>query len=139
MCLEGLKENRITLHNLQSNADFIDHVLALEEAHAGLLQGVMELVPPFVAGKNIPSSTGFKLGRSCGFIEGVLRGLRIPLELVSPKKWQAGLQGLKGVTGAPRKRLLRDHACRLYPTLKPTLKTCDALLLAHFFINHQPN
>lgn len=134
VCLGGLRN--ITLHNLQSNADFVDHLLALEEAHKGLLHAVLENPPPYIAGKNVPSHTSFKLGRNCGFLEGVLRGRRIPVELVSPKKWQAGLQGLKGVTGAPRKRLLRDHACRLFPSLNPTLKTCDALLLASFHLNN---
>ncbi len=135
VCYGGL--NAITLHNFQTNADFIDHVLELEGIHKGFLRSVVEDVPSF-AGRDVPSYTSFKLGKNCGFIEGVLRGLRIPVDYVSPKKWSAPLTGLKGLTGAARKRALRDHASRLYPLLKPTLKTCDALLLAHFYFN-KPN
>lgn len=133
VCYGGL--NAITLHKFESNADFIDHVLELEGIHKGFLRSVVEDVPPY-AGKAIPSYTSFKLGRNCGFIEGVLRGKQIPVEFVSPKKWQASLTGLKGLTGSSRKRKLRDHANRLYPTLKPTLATCDGLLLAHYHFNH---
>lgn len=134
VCFGGL--NAITLHNLNSQADFIDHLLELEEMHKGFLRSVVEDVPPY-AGKNIPSYTSFKLGRNVGFLEGALRGRQIPIEFVSPRKWQKPLSGLKGLTGNPRKKVLRDHACRLYPLLKPTLKTCDALLLAHYFFCNQ--
>ena len=133
LCLGGMKDG--TLYNLGTDADFIDHVRELKEKYPNL-SAVMENPPPY-AGKNIPSSVGFKLGRNVGFLEGVLRANQIPLELVSPKKWQAGLDGLKGATGSARTSLLREHSARLYPSLKPTLKTCDALLLAHQFINHQ--
>ena len=125
------------MHNLQSSSDFIDHVLELEEIHKGFLRSVIEDVPSF-AGKNVPSYTSFKLGHSCGFLEGVLRARQIPVELISPRKWQKGLSGLKGLTGSPRKRVLRDIACRKYPLLKPTLKTCDALLMADYHFNSNP-
>jgi len=136
ICYGGL--NAITLHNFDTNADFIDHIRELEGIHKGFLRSIVEDVPSF-AGKDVPSYTSFKLGKNCGFIEGVLRGLRIPVEYISPKKWSAPLTGLKGLTGAPRKRALRDHASRLYPLLKPTLKTCDALLIAHFYFTQTNN
>lgn len=129
VCFGGLKA--ITLHNLNSPSDFIDHILELEEIHKGFLRAVVEDIPPY-CGQNIPSFTTFKLGRSFGFVEGVLRGRQIPVELISPKKWQKPLSGLKGLSGSARKRVLKDHSCRLYPLLKPTLKTCDALLMAHY-------
>jgi hypothetical protein len=136
VCFGGL--NAITLHNLLSPSDLIDHILELEEIHKGFLRAVLEDVPPY-AGKNIPSYTSFKLGRSCGFLEGLLRGRQIPVEFLSPKKWQKPLGGLKGLTGTKRKAVLRDHACRLYPLLKPTLKTCDALLMAHYHFSLTSN
>lgn len=111
---------------------------ALEEYKEFSRRIVVEECPPFVAGKNIPSSAGFKLGFSCGQIEGVALGMRIPLYRLKPKEWQAGLSGLKGKTGATRKKALKAHATRLYPHLSPTLKTADAILLTHHFINN-PN
>ena len=45
----------------------------------------------------IPSSTSFKLGKSCGFLEGVLRMAKIPFTLVRPQEWQKGLGGLGGL------------------------------------------
>jgi hypothetical protein len=136
ICFGGLKA--ITLHNLQSPSDFIDHVLELEEIHKGFLRSVVEDVPSY-AGKDVPSYTSFKLGRSCGFLEGVLRARQIPVEFISPRKWQKNLGGLKGLSGSPRKRVLKDHASRKYPLLKPTLKTCDALLMADYHFNSNPN
>lgn len=132
-CHNGL--NDIILHKLDSSADFIEHMLELEQTHKGFVRAVIEAVPPY-AGKNIPSYTSFKLGHNCGFIEGVLRARQIPVEFLSPKKWQKPLTGLKGLTGSGRKKALRDHANRLFPTLKPTLATCDALLMAWYKFNN---
>lgn len=99
---------------------------------------VVEDCPPF-AGKLIPSSAGFKLGFSCGQIEGLAMGMKIPCHKIKPRDWQNGLKlgGLKGKTGSMRKRVLKEHATRLFPHLHPTLKTADAILLTHYFI-HNP-
>lgn len=124
----------VSLHNLGSLSDLLDHVIELEGNPEGFLQAVIEDVPCYT-GKNIPSHTAFKLGKSCGQLEGFFRGRLIPVEFLSPKKWQAPLGGLKGLSGNPRKQKLKDHACRMYPNFKPTLRQCDALLMAHFLIN----
>ena len=119
-----------------SLSDFVDDVHDLMGNPDLPLELVLEDVPPF-AGKNIPSSAGFKLGKSCGFYEGLARGVKIPCHLVPPKTWQKGLPGLAKTSGAQRKRLLKDHASRLYPDLgkEITLATADAVLIAHYFIN----
>lgn len=95
---------------------------------------VVESVPPYV-GKAIPSSSAFKLGYNYGFEVGVLMALKFPVHLVKPQKWQAGLSGLAGLTGTPRKRQLKNHACRLYPQHKITLATADALLILDWWLN----
>ena len=125
----------VSIHNLGCLSDLNDHITELVENHKGFLQAVIEDVPCYT-GKNIPSHTSFKLGKSCGQLEGLFRGRQIPVQFLSPKKWQAPLSGLKGLSGNPRKQKLKQHAYRLYPNLKPTLRTCDALLMAHFLINH---
>ena len=117
-----------------SLSDFSDEVYELMENPEYEVEFVLEDCPPF-AGKNIPSSAGFKLGRSCEFYEGLARGLRIPCHLIPPRTWQKGLTGLaKG--GPQRKRMLKDHASRLYPSLgkKVTLATADAILIGHYQI-----
>lgn len=91
----------------------------------------LELVGGYV-GKRQPGSAMFRFGESFGFLRGVLQTLRIPTELVRPQEWQRGLPGVKGTEGAARKRLLREHAARIFPDLKVTLATADALLIARW-------
>jgi len=98
---------------------------------------ICEDVPSYT-GRNIPSHAAFKLGRSFGLTEGLARGMKIPCLMVSPKTWQKGLSGLKGLTGNKRKRVLKDHASRLYPAAKPTLKTADAILIGHHYFSINP-
>jgi hypothetical protein len=114
-------------------SDFVADILDLQENPDHSLEIVLEDVPPF-AGKNIPSSTGFKLGKSCGFYEGVARGLQLPCHMVRPQAWQKGLANVAGQGGAKKKRILKDHALRLYPKLGKTvtLATADAVLIGHY-------
>ena len=116
-----------------SLSDFVDDLFEIKADPDLTLELVLEDVPPF-AGKNIPSSTGFKLGKSCGFYEGVARGLRIPCHMVRPQTWQKGFGGVKGQSTSVKKRILKDHASRLYPQLgkQITLATADAVLIGHF-------
>ena len=127
----------IELHNLTEEGEFVRHLLEIiDNPDLELIEAALEDVPPF-AGKNIPSSAGFKLGYSCGFCSGVLRALQIPITLIRPKVWQAGLGGLAGLTGAKRKRVLKDHANRFFPKVKGlTLKTADAALILKHFLLH---
>ncbi len=122
-------KGQIDLHNLGEDYEFVEHIQDLKD-HPDVtsIEAVVELVPPF-AGRNIPSSVGFKLGKSCGFLEGCLRALGIPFTLVRPQEWQKGLGGLKGLSGDKRKRVLANHAKQFFPDAKVTLKTADAILI----------
>ena len=91
-----------------SFSDFVADILDLQENPDYSLEIVLEDVPPF-AGKNIPSSTGFKLGVQCGFYQGVARGLQIPLHMVRPQAWQKGLANVKSHSGSKKKRILNQH------------------------------
>ena len=88
----------INLHSIGEDFEFVEHIQDLKD-HPDVtsIEAVVELVPPF-AGKMIPSSSSFKLGKSAGFLEGVLRMAEIPFTLVRPQDWQKGLSGLKGLT-----------------------------------------
>ena len=76
-------QHKIALHTLDEDFEFVEHMQDLKD-HPDVtsIEAVVEHVPPFV-GKAIPSSTSFKLGKSCGFLEGVLRALEIPFVLTS--------------------------------------------------------
>lgn len=99
------------------------------------MEMVVEDIPPYVQGNNIPGSSAFKMGVSFGLIQGIALGERIPCFLVRPKDWQKHLIGKNGPKGPERKRALRDIAKELYPELKPTLKTCDAILLLFTYLD----
>lgn len=127
----------INLHSIGEDFEFVEHIQDLKD-HPDVtgIEAVVELVPPF-AGKMIPSSSSFKLGKSCGFLEGVLRMAEIPFTLVRPQEWQKGLSGLTKLTSGKRKKVLMNHAKQFFPSQKRlTLKTADAILiLRHFLIN----
>lgn len=95
----------------------------------------LEKVGGFVAGNAAPGSAMFNFGRNFGFILGVLSALGTRTVLVTPQAWQKAL-GLghrdKDTDKAAWKNKLKAEAWRLYPALKPTLKTADALLILEF-------
>jgi len=91
----------------------------------------MEDIPRY-AGKDVPSSSIAILFRNYGFCLGAAQAMGLPVHLVKPQKWQKGIPAAAGVTGQGKKRVLKDHASRLFPHAKPTLKTADALLIAHY-------
>jgi hypothetical protein len=94
---------------------------------------VLENVPPFV-GRAIPSSAAFKLGKSCGWLEGFFTGKGFPVILVRPQEWQKtmGVGTKNGSTTTEWKNKLKCEAQRRFPLNTVTLKTADAFcLLAH--------
>ena len=99
----------------------------------------IEKVPPFV-GRIIPSSAAFKLGKSCGWLEGWAAGRQHRVILVSPQTWQAGLGIAKGkLMQGKWKSALKAEASRRYPGVTGlTLKTSDALLILDYALNFSP-
>ena len=84
------------------------------------------------------NASSFKLGQNFGFIIGASRALRFPTHLVKPQIWQKGLVGLKPKMGyTMRKRVLKDNAIRLFPDLKITNATADAVLIMSWYQNQQ--
>jgi len=72
-----------------------------------------------------------------GLLRGVLAAFKIPREFIAPRDWQKGL-GIPPKRKNPKesqtewKNRLKQKACELYPRLKITLATADALLIAHY-------
>lgn len=104
---------------------------------------VIELVTGHVGGGPIcpvckqprnrsPGSSMFKFGRGVGVLTGMMIAAGIPFEEVHPATWQKGLgikSKKKSETRVQWKNRLKSAAQRLYPSVKVTLATADALLL----------
>lgn len=73
-------------------------------------------------------ASSFKFGQSYGFLRGLLIALEIPFQSVAPGVWQRSLGCLSGGD----KRVTKAKAQELYPELKVTHATADALLIATF-------
>jgi hypothetical protein len=74
------------------------------------------------------------LFRSVGQLEGVLATLRVRTEKVLPAKWQKpmGVIAKKGTPPTEKKRRHKDLAQQLFPQLKVTNWSADALLIAEW-------
>lgn len=72
--------------------------------------------------------SSFKFGMSYGFLRGLLVGLEIPFEEVTPQKWQKEM----GCLTHGDKNVSKTKAQQLFPTLakRITHRTADALLIA---------
>jgi len=82
-------------------------------------------------GKEQPGSRMFTFGASYGRLIGLCEGNDIPLKQVIPQVWQKGIPGVVGEK-RDRKNALREHASRLFPSVKVTVDTGDALCIAHY-------
>lgn len=75
----------------------------------------------------------FSFGENYGALQMVLTALGCPWDLVTPAKWQKefGLYGKK-LEGTAKKNAHKAVAQRLFPTVKVTHATADALLIAEY-------
>ena len=131
-CIRHL-DGSIELHSFRVEHEYIDLIRDLDNKK---YEAVVEDVPAFVSSATSNASS-FKLGYNFGFIVGALRAFRLPTHLVKPQIWQKGLQGLRPKLGyTDRKRILKDNAIRLYPDLKITNATADAVLIMDWARNN---
>ena len=122
--------NSVRAHNMpETVGDLIEFFRTIDKDTVV----VMEEVSGFI-GKPHPGSRMFNFGLGYGQLQGVIQTLGFRLELVRPLKWQKalGLHRRKGMTPSEWKRKLRAEAQRLYPDIKVTLKTADALLILEY-------
>jgi crossover junction endodeoxyribonuclease RuvC len=101
------------------------------------IREAFELVAPitrFALIENVHSFPGqgvastFKFGRIFGRLEAMLAAFNIPYDYVTPQKWQGAL----GCLSKGNKNITKIKAQSLYPSLKITHKTADALLIASY-------
>ncbi len=77
-------------------------------------------------------SVMWKMGMNYGEINMALHALNIRTEWITPQAWQKSF-GLIMPAGTKKKKSFhKAAAAELYPGCKPTLKTCDAILLTYF-------
>ena len=89
----------------------------------------------YVGGAGNPGSAMFKFGTSCGKLLGMLTAAGIPFEMVTPQTWQKslGIPARKKTEGKTQfKNRLKQRAEQLFPQVKVTLATADALLIAEY-------
>lgn len=77
-------------------------------------------------------SAAFAFGENYGAWIMALRVTDIPIYTVTPQQWQKVVAPEIEGQGADRKRALKAAAARIFPDLKITLATCDALLIAEY-------
>lgn len=97
----------------------------------------LESVSGYAGGPGQPGSAMFRFGEGFGFIQGACMALGVSVALVHPQRWQKALAlGTRGATDkAAWKRKLRAAAERLFPSLRVTLKTADALLILAYALH----
>ncbi len=86
---------------------------AIEKVHSMPKQGV---------------ASSFTFGKGYGFLLGCLTALEIPFEYVTPQKWQRYL----GCLSKGDKNVTKQKAQELFPHLKITHATADALLIGEY-------
>jgi len=73
-------------------------------------------------------SSSFKFGNGFGHLEMALTAAGIPFERVTPQKWQKAM----GCMTKGDKNVSKRRAQELFPSIKCTHATADALLIAQF-------
>jgi hypothetical protein len=89
---------------------------------------------PYVEQQGQPGSFMFNFGNGYGFLRGCCLMAGFRFEQVTPRTWQKalGLSKDKGMGKTEWKNILKDRAQKLFPQIKVTLSTADALLILEF-------
>lgn len=125
----------------ETERDLWDRLTADGDAtqRQGLWRAMIERVS---AVPGMPPSNAFRFGSNYGALRMALVGAGIPFEMVGPTKWMTAL-GCSASTGARAigerrrdKNVSKAKAQELFPSLKITHKTADALLVAEYCRRH---
>lgn len=100
------------------NHSFLCHMCYIEKVASRPKQGVRSV---------------FTFGENTGFIRGLLVANEIPFTFVLPKKWQNKLGlGKKQASYTARKRMHKQRAEELFPSIRITNDMADSMLLAEY-------
>jgi hypothetical protein len=105
--------NDIMSSCVTAGTDWRDSTAYLEQVHSSPQMGV---------------KSAFTFGNGFGHIEMALTAAGIPFVRVSPQKWQGAL----GCRTGGDKNVSKARAQELFPDLKPTHATADALLIMEY-------
>lgn len=100
-------------NTVRESTRHLDCIAYLEQVHSMPGQGV---------------ASSFKFGQGYGALEMALTAAGIPFERVTPQKWQKAL----GCLTKGDKNVSKRKAQELFPSLKITHATADALLIAEY-------
>lgn len=126
------EDGKVVAYPYDSENDLIETISETKTLCGGRCFAFVEQVQGYIGGAGGPGSAMFKFGQSYGFILGALMALQVPIRLIRPQEWQKrlGLGTSKShASKAHWKRHLRDKASMMFPGMKVTLKTADALLI----------
>ncbi len=92
----------------------------------------LEKVGGYVGGAGSPGAAMFNFGHNAGALEGIVTAMEYTIHMPTPQKWQKAL-GLGNSKSHESKTAWKNHlkskAQQLYPGVKVTLATSDALLI----------
>ncbi len=74
----------------------------------------------------------FRFGYNYGLWKGIAGANEIDVYNIAPKKWQGSLDVPDKTYGRERKKWLKEHADTLFPNIKITFNTADAVLIANY-------
>jgi Holliday junction resolvasome RuvABC endonuclease subunit len=108
-----MPETERDVFDLLEDVRFLNVDVFLERVHSMPKQGV---------------SSTFTFGKNYGFLRGAITALRYTLHDVTPQKWQKAL----GCLTHGDKNVSKQMAQQLFPQLKITHATADALLIMEY-------
>lgn len=128
------KKEALAFDKVLTYVDIFENIKNVAKEHGWDTFAVLELLTGFQQQRvKMPGALSFKMGENYGKIQGWLESFKIPFEKVTPAKWQIGLTGVKAEKDySKKKRLLCLLAKQQFPDVKPTMKTCDAILIAKY-------
>ena len=117
-CVEKMPET------LQDLWELIDEISCANQ-ETGSVKAYIEAVH---SSPQMGVTSAFTFGQGFGHLEMALTAAGIPFERVSPQKWQKAL----GCLTKGDKNVSKRRAQELFPSMKVTHATADALLIAEF-------
>jgi hypothetical protein len=107
-----------------------------QRTHVGVFGGQRALLEKVHSMPKQGVASTFTFGTNYGFLRGLLTGLKISFDDVTPQRWQKAM----GCLTHGDKNLSKAKAQQLFPELKITHATADALLIAEYCrrINERP-
>jgi hypothetical protein len=116
-----------------TDRDIWDLIIKVQAIAGSGVFALLEKVGGYVAGNASPGSAMFRFGQSYGALRMALTAAEAIWEEVTPQQWQRelSLPPRKKTEGKGAwKNRLKAKAQQLFPTVRVTLATADALLIA---------